>query len=82
MSFGATRRFEMRDGERRAAIDLEAGSVLLITGDAIARWSHRVPKTTQPVGPRINLTFRHMVAAGVVGSAYSRQSIGTLERGG
>ena len=82
LSFGATRRFEVRDGERRAAIDLEAGSVLLITGEAIARWSHRVPKTTRVVGPRINLTFRHMVDAGVVASAYSPQSIGTPKRGG
>src|SRR5437870_11728729 len=47
LSFGATRRFELRDrtGQARAAVDLESGSLLLITGDAIARWWHRVPKT-------------------------------------
>jgi len=27
-------------------------------------WWHRVPKTGRPVGPRVNLTFRHMVAEG------------------
>src|SRR5213593_1981705 len=61
LSFGATRRFELRDrtGQARAAVDLESGSLLLITGDAIARWWHRVPKTRRPVGPRANLTFRH-----------------------
>jgi len=64
VSFGATRRFEVRDETTRAALDLDSGSVLLITGDAIARWWHRVPKTTRPVGPRVNLTFRHMVADG------------------
>ena len=66
LSFGATRRFEVRDrtGQTCAAVDLESGSLLLITGYAIARWWHRVPKTTRPVGPRVNLTFRHMVAAG------------------
>ena len=64
VSFGATRRFELRDqsGRERAAADLESGSVLLISGEAIARWWHRVPKTTRPAGPRVNLTFRHMVA--------------------
>ena len=64
LSFGATRRFELRDqtGER-FAIDLEPGSLLLMEGDAIARWWHRIPKTTRPVGPRVNLTYRHMVAA-------------------
>ena len=64
VSFGATRRFEVRDetGRARSAVDLESGSVLLITGEAIARWWHRVPKTTRPVGPRVNLTFRHMAA--------------------
>lgn len=46
----------------RAAVDLESGSMLVITGDAVARWFHRVPKTTRCVGPRVNLTFRHMVA--------------------
>ena len=66
VSFGATRRFELRDATHggRVGIDLPSGSVLLMTGDAIARWWHRVAKTSHPVGPRVNLTFRHMVAAG------------------
>ena len=51
-----------RDGGSRAAVDLESGSVLLMTGDAVARWHHRLAKTSRPVGPRVNLTFRHMVA--------------------
>jgi len=64
VSFGATRRFELRDGAGglRAAEDLPSGSVLVMTGDAVARWWHRVPKTARAVGPRVNLTFRHMVA--------------------
>jgi len=62
VSFGATRRFEVRDGRARAAEDLASGSVLVMTGDAVARWWHRVPKTKRPVGPRVNLTLRHMVA--------------------
>ena len=64
VSFGATRRFEVRDGtgRARAAVDLEDGSLLVMTGDAVARWWHRVAKTRQMVGPRVNLTFWHMVA--------------------
>jgi alkylated DNA repair dioxygenase AlkB len=64
VSFGATRRFELRDrpGRTRAAVDLASGSLLLMTGDAVARWWHRVPKTGRAVGPRVNLTFRYMVA--------------------
>jgi alkylated DNA repair dioxygenase AlkB len=63
VSFGAVRRFQLRadGGRRRAAIDLESGSVLLMQGDAVDRWWHCVPKTARAVGPRINLTFRHMV---------------------
>ena len=67
VSFGATRRFEVRDrpgGRACAAEDLASGGLLLITGDAVSRWWHRVPKTTRRVGPRVNLTFRHMVAGG------------------
>ena len=66
VSFGASRRFEVgeRAGRAHAAVDLEPGSLLLITGDGLARWWHRVPKTRRPVGPRVNLTFRHMVAGG------------------
>lgn len=62
VSFGATRRFQLRDeAGRRAAIALESGSLLLATGEALERWWHCVPKTTRAVGPRVNLTFRHMV---------------------
>lgn len=63
VSFGATRRFQMRDDAgRRDEIALEAGSLLLVGGEALMRWWHRVPKTAREVGPRVNLTFRHMVA--------------------
>ena len=63
LSFGAIRTFHIRDrtGKRRTAIDLEPGSILLVDGDAVARWWHSVPKTARRVGPRVNLTFRHMV---------------------
>lgn len=64
VSFGAVRRFELRErpGRAAAAVDLEPGSLLLMEADGVARWSHRIAKTARPVGPRVNLTFRHMVA--------------------
>ncbi len=65
VSFGAVRRFQLRDGaNRRVEIALEPGSLLLATGEALERWWHCVPKTARPVGPRVNLTFRHMVGPG------------------
>jgi alkylated DNA repair dioxygenase AlkB len=63
VSFGAPRRFELRDadGRSRVALELESGSVLLMTGAAVARWWHRVPKSRAVARPRVNLTYRHMV---------------------
>jgi len=66
VSFGATRRFDLRErvGSATVSVELESGSVLVMRGAAVARWSHRIAKTSRVVGPRVNLTFRHMVAAG------------------
>ena len=62
VSFGARRRFQLRNvAGQRAEIVLESGSVLLMRGEALACWWHRVPKTARPMGPRVNLTFRYMV---------------------
>ena len=62
VSLGAERALPLRDGDgRREEIALASGSLLVMSGEAVARWWHRVPKTTRPIGPRINLTFRHMV---------------------
>ncbi len=62
VSFGATRRFQMRHKQRadlpRLDIDLEHGSLLLMAGPTQHFWQHQIPKTAKPVGQRINLTFR------------------------
>jgi alkylated DNA repair dioxygenase AlkB len=64
VSLGAIRRFQMkhrgRDG--RLALDLPPGSCLVMAGATQHYWLHQVPKTSRPVGPRINLTFRAMAA--------------------
>lgn len=62
VSLGATRRFQMRHKRRadlpRFDIDLEHGSLLLMSGPTQHFWQHQIPKTAKPVGQRINLTFR------------------------
>ena len=65
VSLGATRRFQMkhRGRDERLALDLPAGSCLVMAGATQHHWLHQVPKTSRPVGPRINLTFRAMNAA-------------------
>lgn len=65
LSLGASRRFLLkpRTGQaKRIELLLENGSLLLMLGDLQRHWLHSVPKTRQPVGPRINLTFRRVMA--------------------
>lgn len=65
LSLGATRRFDLRhrrDGTR-ASVDLASGSLLVMSGLSQHCWVHQVAKVRRPVGPRINLTFRRIVAA-------------------
>jgi alkylated DNA repair dioxygenase AlkB len=65
ISLGAVRRFQMkhRGSGERVALDLPPGSCLLMAGATQHHWLHQVPKTSRPVGPRINLTFRAMASA-------------------
>ena len=66
VSLGAVRRFVLRHRRRRdRKIDLAlpAGSLLVMYGATQRCWVHALPKTMRPVGERINLTFRRIVAA-------------------
>jgi len=65
LSLGATRRFQFRHRTARETITLELreGCWLIMAGDTQRCWVHQVPKTTAPVGHRINLTFRRMIEA-------------------
>jgi alkylated DNA repair dioxygenase AlkB len=62
VSFGATRRFDLRhkDGEK-FSINLEDGSILIMAGELQQYWKHQVPVQRKVKEPRINLTFRVMV---------------------
>lgn len=65
LSLGATRRFafrDRRDASRRLALDLPAGSLLVMAGRTQQAYVHALPKTAKPVGERINLTFRRILA--------------------
>jgi alkylated DNA repair dioxygenase AlkB len=62
VSFGETRLFRMRHLSDKSiptlSIPLHHGSFLLMGGAMQHAWEHQVPKTTKPIAPRINLTFR------------------------
>ncbi|SHH42768.1 alpha-ketoglutarate-dependent dioxygenase AlkB [Massilia sp. CF038] len=60
VSFGATRTLILRHkaSKRSLKIDLTDGSLLLMAGNTQANWQHGINKSTRPLGPRVNLTFR------------------------
>lgn len=62
LSLGTTRRFLLRrrDRSERLALDLPAGSLLLMSGTSQRDWQHALPKTRRAVSERINLTFRQV----------------------
>jgi alkylated DNA repair dioxygenase AlkB len=63
LSLGATRNFEMRKGGGPVqTIELEHGSLLVMGPGMQREWKHQVPKTKNPCGLRVNLTFRWMVS--------------------
>jgi alkylated DNA repair dioxygenase AlkB len=64
VSFGASRMFQLRDYTSKKSlqsIELTHGSLLLMGGVTQHYWEHRIPKTSKPVGNRINLTFRKIL---------------------
>jgi alkylated DNA repair dioxygenase AlkB len=64
LSFGAARKFQLRrrDNHReKRELELASGDLLVMSGRTQTFWQHQVPKTSRPVGPRINLTFRQIV---------------------
>jgi len=65
ISLGAERRFALRHKHRRQPplrLDLPPGSLLLMTGATQRYWVHQLAKTARSVGPRINLTYRRVMA--------------------
>jgi alkylated DNA repair dioxygenase AlkB len=61
LSLGATRRMTIRTQappRRRLHVDLEAGSLLMMSYATQLHYTHGVPKTAEAVGERISLAFR------------------------
>lgn len=61
LSLGEERVFQLKHNtisEAKKNIILEHGSLLLMKGSTQHFWKHQIPKTTKPIGNRINLTFR------------------------
>jgi len=67
MSFGATRTFVLQHKTKknipRIRIPLISESILVMKGQTQEHWLHGIEKKTRTLGPRINLTFRHIQLA-------------------
>ena len=64
VSFGAVRTFALKhktDPCLKRALALTDGSLLIMQGPTQHHWKHQIPKSAKPIGPRINITFRHLL---------------------
>ncbi len=67
LSLGAMRRLSIRAKQlprRVLNVDMEAGSLLLMSWSTQLHYDHGIPKQRGPVGPRISLAFRVRGRAG------------------
>jgi alkylated DNA repair dioxygenase AlkB len=62
LSLGATRTFRIRHNKTRETRTFQVvhGALIVMAGTMQRFWKHDVPKTTEQVGERINLTFREI----------------------
>jgi alkylated DNA repair dioxygenase AlkB len=63
LSLGATRIFRIRHNATRESrkFTVSNGTLIIMAGTMQQFWKHDVPKTTEEVGERINLTFRRIL---------------------
>jgi alkylated DNA repair dioxygenase AlkB len=63
VSLGDRRRFVLRHRVTRECWtwDLGAGDLLVMRDESQRDYAHAVPKTSRPIGPRMNLTFREFL---------------------
>ena len=64
VSFGGIRKFRLRNKKNKKMIhniELENGSLLIMSGLTQKYWEHEIPKTKKKVEERINLTFRSIL---------------------
>ena len=62
LSLGATRKFRIKHNMSKETMSFPVGhgTLIIMAGTMQQHWKHEVPKTTENVGERINLTFRHI----------------------
>lgn len=67
LTLGAPRKFILRArrGTHRVEYALGNGSLLVMGGRCQSEYVHGVPKTKQPVPPRLSLTFRRIIDASI-----------------
>ena len=60
LSLGATRTFRIKHNKTKEKMVFEVshGTLIIMAGTMQQFWKHEIPKTKEPVGERINLTFR------------------------
>jgi alkylated DNA repair dioxygenase AlkB len=65
LSLGATRMFRIRHNKTKETRSFQVGNgtLIIMAGTMQQFWKHEVPKTTENVGERINLTFRQIIEA-------------------
>lgn len=65
LSLGDERLFKLHHKKRKESLDiyLGHGDLLVMAGTLQHHWVHSIPKTTKLKGPRINLTFRKILAS-------------------
>ena len=51
-------RIRAKDGSRAVGVDLDPGSLLVMSHASQITHEHGIPKTTRNVGPRISVVFR------------------------
>ncbi len=64
LSFGAERKFAFKHKQSNEKVELilEHGSLLVMKGTTQTHWLHRLPPAKKITTPRVNLTFRTIVA--------------------
>jgi alkylated DNA repair dioxygenase AlkB len=64
VSLGAEREFRLKHKhiDQKTSVLLESGSLLVMKGITQTHWLHSIPKSKKIKAPRINLTFRTMIA--------------------
>ncbi len=63
LSLGATRTFRIKHNKSKETMSFPVGhgTLIIMAGTMQSFWKHEIPKTKEPVGERINLTFREII---------------------